>query len=109
MAQGAVFPEGRRPGWRPGPANRAHSPGEHGAHGEAPPELPAQRPPQEVLPPTGPRKYGSRRELVHWLAQELAGDMQGSLWKAIHSDPELTAAAPISWLQSRQSDRFPGT
>jgi hypothetical protein len=32
-------------------------------------------PPQEVLPPPGPRKYWSRRELAHWLAQELAGDM----------------------------------
>jgi len=31
--------------------------------------------PQEVLPPPGPRKYWSRRELAHWLAQELAGDM----------------------------------
>ena len=30
---------------------------------------------QEVLPPPGPRKYWSRRELAHWLAQELAGDM----------------------------------
>lgn len=32
-------------------------------------------PPQEVLPPPGPRKCWSRRELAHWLAQELAGDM----------------------------------
>ena len=32
-------------------------------------------PPQEVQPPPGPRKYWSRRELAHWLAQELAGDM----------------------------------
>jgi hypothetical protein len=32
-------------------------------------------PPQEVLPPPGPRKYWSRRDLAHWLAQELAGDM----------------------------------
>jgi hypothetical protein len=32
-------------------------------------------PPQEEQPPPGPRKYCSRRELAHWLAQELAGDM----------------------------------
>jgi hypothetical protein len=32
-------------------------------------------PPQEVLSPLGPRKYWSRRELAHWLAQELAGDV----------------------------------
>lgn len=32
-------------------------------------------PPQEVLPPPGPRKYWSRRELAHWLTQELAGDI----------------------------------
>jgi hypothetical protein len=32
-------------------------------------------PPQEVLPPPGPRKYWSRRELAHWLPRELAGDM----------------------------------
>jgi hypothetical protein len=37
----------------------------------ASPDTPAQ----EVLPPPGPRKYWSRRELAHWLAQELAGDM----------------------------------
>ncbi|MFN9278825.1 MAG: hypothetical protein ACK6DW_03700 [Betaproteobacteria bacterium] len=37
----------------------------------ATPDTPAQ----EVLPPPGPRKYWSRRELAHWLAQELAGDM----------------------------------
>jgi len=32
-------------------------------------------PPQEVLPPPGPRRYWSRRELAHWLAEQLAGDM----------------------------------
>jgi hypothetical protein len=32
-------------------------------------------PPQEVLPPPGPRKYWCRRELANWLAEELAGDM----------------------------------
>jgi hypothetical protein len=31
-------------------------------------------PPQEVLPPPGPRRYWSRRELAHWLAEQLAGD-----------------------------------
>jgi hypothetical protein len=31
-------------------------------------------PPQEVLPPPGPRKYWSRRELAHWLAEQLAGN-----------------------------------
>ena len=31
-------------------------------------------PPQEVLPPPGPRRYWSRRDLAHWLARELAGD-----------------------------------
>jgi hypothetical protein len=37
----------------------------------ATPDTPAQ----EVLPPPGPRKYWSRRELAHWLARELAGDI----------------------------------
>jgi hypothetical protein len=32
-----------------------------------------ETPPQEVLPPPGPRKYWCRRELAHWLAGELAG------------------------------------
>jgi hypothetical protein len=32
-------------------------------------------PPQEVQPPPGPRRYWSRRELAHRLAQELAGDV----------------------------------
>jgi hypothetical protein len=33
-----------------------------------------ETPPQEVLPPPGPRRYWCRRELAHWLAGELAGD-----------------------------------
>jgi hypothetical protein len=37
----------------------------------ATPDMPSQ----EVLPPPGPRKYWNRRELAHWLAQELAGDI----------------------------------
>lgn len=44
-------------------------------------------PPQAVLPPPGPRKYWSRRELAHWLAQELASETPtivgigaGALW-----------------------------
>ena len=33
-----------------------------------------ETPPQEVLPPPGPRRYWCRRDLAHWLAGELAGD-----------------------------------
>ena len=34
-------------------------------------------PPQEVLPPPGPRRHWCRRELAHWLAGELAGRLEG--------------------------------